>query len=238
MSQKKAIKEEPIDLSKLTPQQLKEALKEVNKRDRENREAKKAQYEKERDELIYSLIEDAIAISKYMQGLKIKSMSSLQAFRDKMLEYGQLRKGEANKGTFEIKTDRYKIQFTNHEIKGFDERATLAEAKLKLFLANTVKKRDLQLHDLILSLISRNHKSGDFDIALINRLYQMEDRFDDANWKEAIKLFKESFVANKTAQYVRFFVRKGEEDQWEAINLDFAKIPANGKATEAPQSEG
>lgn len=236
MSQSK--QKQPIDLSELSPQELQAALKEANKKARENRDKQQKQYEKEREELILELMEDAIAVGRLMQHLKSKSMERLTAFRGKMLEYGQLRKGEANKGTFEIKTGRYKIQFTNHEIKGFDERATMAEAKLKLFLANTVKKRDLQLHDLILSLISRNHKSGDFDIALINRLYQMEDRFDDANWKEAIKLFKESFVANKTAQYVRFFVRKGEGDQWEAINLDFAKISANGKATETPQAEG
>lgn len=214
---------QPIDLSKVSAEELAAALREKQKAARKKKEDNKKSYEKERDEIINDLLQDAIGVGMMMQALKVKAMKTLPAFREKMLEYGSLRKGENNKGTFEIKNDRFKIMFTHQIVKGFDERAELAEAKLKEFLSTTVKKRDQKLHDLILSLISRDTKTNSFDINLINRLYQMEDKFEEPNWVDAIRLFKESFSPNGTAQYVRFF-SKNSINQWEPINLDFAKI--------------
>jgi hypothetical protein len=90
-------------------------------------------------------------------------------------------------------------------------------------LETTVKKRDLKLHKLILSLLERNHKTGDLDISNIQRLYQMENDFDDANWTEAIRLFKESYNAESTTIYLRVF-EKQADSSWKLVNLNFASV--------------
>lgn len=212
---------QPIDLSTLSAAELQAALNEKLKAERENRAAKKKKYEQERETLIEDLINDAIGVRNMLIAIKTKAMQKLPQFRAQMLEYGQLRKGDRNKGTFEIKNEHYKIIFTNHEKKAFDERAELAEERLREFLETFVKKSNQKTYRLVKSLLERNPKSGDYDITLINRLYALEEEFDDPNWKEAIRLFKESFSPTGTKQYARFF-HKGANGEWVPIILDFA----------------
>lgn len=210
-------------VDEMSTEELSALLKEKKKQESKQRESLRTQYEKDRDEIIKTLTTKAQAASKGLAELKELAMRLLPEFRQRMLDYGSIRNGKKNKGTFEIKNELMKITFTSHVNKTFDERAEMAEQKLKDFLATTVKKRDIKLHDMILSLLSRNERTGDFDISLINRLYKMEDQFDDPNWVDAIRLFKESYSPTGTAQYVRFWV-KGESGGWEAVLLDFAKI--------------
>jgi hypothetical protein len=138
-----------------------------------------------------------------------------------MLEYGDIRKGKDNKGSFEIKNEQFKIVVASQVKKSFDERSILAEEKLKEFLLIFVKKKNRSIYNLVMALLERNSITGDFDITNINRLYKMENDFDDPNWVEAIKLFKESFNATGTTIYVRFYERNANNG-WGLINLNFS----------------
>ena len=70
-----------------------------------------------------------------------------------------------------------------------------------------------------MSLLER--KKGDLDIQLVQKLYSMEDRFDDENWREGIRLLKESYSYNHSKDYLSFF-KKGNNNEWEGINLNFS----------------
>ena len=222
-----------IDLSLLTADQLEALLSEKRKADQAANAAKRNAYERDRESLINFLGQRALVVARHIEELKEAAMGKLPAFRALMLEYGDLRRGEANKGSFEIKNEHFKIVFSSQINKRFDERAELAEERLKKFLTTTVKKRDLATYELVNSLLERNDKTGDYDIGLINRLYKLEDKFDNKDWREAIRLFKEAYNPSGTAQYARFF-RKTEAGHWEAIVLDFAKIRANVPEAEEP----
>lgn len=211
--------------------ELEQMLKERKKAEREEKKERRAAYEQERDALVEELSDFAMALHGQMLDLKYEAMKKLTKFREVMLEYGSLRRGEHNKGSFEIKTDKYKIKFTSQINKRFDERADLAETKLKEFLLKTVKKRDQESYRMIMALLERT-KGGDFDIDLINRLYTMEDAFDDPLWKEALSLFKESYSPIGTAVYVQFSRKVESNNSWENIVLDFAKIKADSNEAE------
>lgn len=211
------------NLTALSTRDLEKALAQRKAQENAEREARRSEYETEKDELINTLGTTAIATADTLRTFKQSAMENVRGFRAKLLEYGQLRKGEANKGNFEIKNDSFKITFSSQVRKCFDERSELAEEKLKKFLGSFVKKRDKDLHDLVLSLLERNPKSGDLDISNIQRLYKLEDRFDNDDWREAIRLFKESYNPDGTAYYVRFF-NKDEQNGWQLINLNFASI--------------
>ena len=86
-----------------------------------------------------------------------------------------------------------------------------------------MKKRDKQTFEIVSALLQRNEKNGDFDIGLINRLYKLEDKYDDENWKEGIRLFKQAYNPSGTAHYIRFY-KKNENGAWDNVVLDFAKI--------------
>lgn len=208
----------------LSIDELKEQLRQAQKEQKEKQERERKDYEEARDTLINELAGFAVNLNGQMCDLKHEAMRQMTAFRARMLEYGSLRGGEKNKGSFEIKNDKYKVTFSSNIVKAFDERAELAEKKIKQFLTSFVKKRDKETFKLVNALLERNEKSGDFDIGLINRLYKLEDSYDDPSWKEGIRLFKEAYNPSGTAYYIRFFERNENTGSWDAIILDFAKV--------------
>jgi hypothetical protein len=211
------------EVATLSTKELEQLLKERKAAETAEREAKRNEYEQRKNKLISGLGDKAKFLSKEIAAFKMSAMADVEDFRALLLEYGDIRKGDKNKGNFELKNDRYKLQYSSQVKKGFDERSELAEQKLKAFLETTVKKRDLKLHKLILSLLVRNHKTGDLDISNVQRLYQMENDFEDANWTEAIRLFKESYNAESTTIYLRVF-EKQADGSWKLVNLNFASV--------------
>lgn len=210
-------------------EQLESLLQEKRKEAQAAETKKRIAYESRRNDLVTTLGMKAATIAGMMADLKTEAMKDLLAFRELMQEYGELRYGEKNKGGFSIKNDFFRIDFSSHINKQFDERANLAEAKLKEFLKSFVRNRDKKMYSMLMALLERNSKTGDFDINLINRLYQLENQFDDPNWKDAIRLFKEAYSPSGTAQYIKFS-QCTETGSYDNIVLDFAKIKTNEKA--------
>lgn len=211
------------DLSQLSTKDLEALLKEKKARDQAERKAARAAYEKERDYMITALCFEANEAWGVLRELKCTAMLRLKEFREKLIEYGNLKGGENNKGNFQIENEAFKIAFSSQVKKTFDERSITAENHLKNFLNGFIKKRDKRLHKFIMGLMERNSKTGDLDIDKINRLYAMENDFEDADWKEAIRLFKESYNPTKTTEYIRFY-KRNENNGWDAIDLNFSSL--------------
>jgi hypothetical protein len=212
-----------IDVTALSTQDLEALLKEKKANEAAESAKKRNNYEHERDVLINLLGSEAAHAHIVLRELKRLAMLRLKDFRTRMLEYGDIKGGEKNKGNFQIENENFKILFSTQVRKKFDERSETAEEHLKLFLNSFVKKRDQKLHKFIMGLMERNSKTGDLDIDNINRLYAMENDFDDENWKKAIVLFKESYNPTETAEYVRFY-KKNENGGWDLINLQFSGV--------------
>jgi transposase InsO family protein len=66
-------------------------------------------------------------------------------------------------------------------------------------------------------------KKGELDINLVQKLYAMEDRFQDENWKRGIELLKESYSFSHSKDYIGFEV-KNDKGEWLPINLQFSNI--------------
>lgn len=218
----------PADLS---TEELEALLAKRKDSERQQKEDRRKEYEKLRDGVCNGLGLEAETLHGIICTLKLAAMQELTDFRSKMLEYGELRNGESNKGSFSIHNEYYKIEFASQVNKRFDERAELAEAKMRLFMDSFLRKKDAKTAKLVRSLMERNEKTHDYDIDQINRLYKMEEDFDDPNWKEAIALFKESYSPAATAQYIRFY-RRGGNNSWVPLPLDFAKAPGEIPAGE------
>lgn len=209
-------------VTEMSVEQLEKLLNQKKKQQQEDRLRKKAQYEQAKNELVIRLCGNAKGINELLREFKMQAFEDLGQFYDRMKEYGDVR-GE--KGSFQLVSadDKLKVLFSRETRMGLDERAELAETKLKEFLSTTVKKRDKGLHDVILGLLERNGATNDFDVKLIGKLIKLEDNFDDESWKEAIRLFKESIRENGTADYVRLYERDSNE-KWQLINLNMASV--------------
>lgn len=218
---------------KPTIAELEAQLAELKEAEKKEREQKRRAYKNSKEALINELGNEALELHKLLTDFKNRAMQRLADFRIEMLEYGDLRGGNKNKGNFELKNEKFKINYTNQVIKSFNELSKVAEQHINEFLKSFLKKKDKKTHDFISNIMERDEASGQFDIDMINRLYTMEDSFDDPNWKLGIKLFKESYVPANTAQYSRFAILDPATGVWTNLVLDFAKIKAAVQEEEA-----
>lgn len=211
-----------INLEDLTAEQLEYLLAEKREAKRVEKLAKKDAYERDRHELVLALIYEAVDLHHELATFKKMAMEKLQAWLERMKDYGD---GKEDQQNFQLLSadGTLKVVFTTNVSKGFDERSVLGEEKLKDYLISKVKKRDKDSYKLIMSLLERNSVTGELDISNINRLYKMEEEINDTVFSESMTLFRESYVEQTSKNYARFF-KKGENNQWQAIVLDFASV--------------
>ena len=207
-----------IDISQLSTEQLEAALAKKKEAERQKREKQRKSYESLKKETIDDLAPVAEELSLSIVRFRDKAFTQLGSLYELLQDYSK--RHQDGKGNFKIENEEFKILFKRQGKGTFDERSEQAEKHIIDFL-NTKYDGDLDTKDLILSLMER--KKGDLDINMIQKLYSMEDRFDDENWREGIRLLKESYSFRHSKDYISFF-KKGRNNQWEGINLNFSSI--------------
>lgn len=218
--------ETTVKLEKLSTEDLKAEIKRRNADKVVEAKEKKEKYEKERDTLVASLMTGADRLAEDMSKFKELAFSQLREFYNTMLEYGSLRGGANNKGSFSVlnSDQTIKVVFSSQVVKDFDERSAVAEKHLRDFAEAFVRKKDERNYKLLMACLERNSRTGKLDIGQVSKLYKLEDDFKDfPQFGEAVKLFKESYVEKETAHYVRFF-KKNSIGKYESVQLDFASI--------------
>ncbi|MEN4762672.1 MULTISPECIES: DUF3164 family protein [unclassified Chryseobacterium] len=200
----------------LSIEELEAELNARKQSEAKQREAKRSQYESLKKSVINDLVPVAEKLSDEIQDFKTKAFSELGSLFDLLKDYSK--RHQDGKGNFKIEDENYRIQFKRQGKGTFDERSHQAERHIIDFLTSKYEG-DRDTKDLIMSLLER--KNGALDILLVQKLYSMEDRFDDENWKEGIKLLKESYKFSLSKDYVSFF-KKDENNEWSGINLNFS----------------
>ncbi len=207
-----------IDINQLSTEELEAALAQKRESERLTRENQRKSYESLKIETIQDLAPMADELSLSLMRFRDKAFTQLGTLYSLLQDYSK--RHQDGKGNFKIENNDFRILFKRQGKGTFDERSEQAEKHIIDFL-NTRYNGDLDTKDLILSLMER--KKGDLDINMIQKLYNMEDRFDDENWREGIRLLKESYSFKHSKDYISFF-KKGRNNQWEGINLNFSNI--------------
>lgn len=205
-----------IDISQLSAEELEAALAQKKETERQQREEKRKAYEALKKETIEELAPLAEELSLSLGRFKSKAFTQLGTLYELLQDYSNRHKD--GKGNFQIETEDFRILLKKQGKASFDERSHQAEKHIIDFV-NSKFENDEDTRDLIMSLLER--KKGDLDILLVQKLYAMEDRFDDENWREGIRLLKESYSYNHSKDYISFF-KKGRNGEWEGINLNFS----------------
>jgi hypothetical protein len=214
-----------FDVSKMTPEEkaalLQQLSEDRNKEDNRRREA----YEGLRAEFIHRLKN---AVQKYMEeGKQFKYWLSNEAesWFSIMKEYGKLKNGEEQLG-FTLADENFKFQLKGNKVKGFDERADIAEKRLVDFLNEWVKNSEKGVKDpmykLAMMMIRRN-EVGDLDYKSISRLYELENDFNSSEYSDIIMLFKESNTVEGTSINF-YFEEKDKYNNWRKIEPSFNRM--------------
>jgi len=209
-------------IEEMSVEELQAHLASKQKAEKAKEQKAKKEYEESRDAAINHVIGEAQDIAATLKYLMDLASSTMEQQKEKLDEYGKIRSN--SKGGFKIETKdgRYRIIRQYRAINDYDERASKAEDLMKDFLLDTVKKKDKDLFEIIMSLLERN-KAGKLEYSRIQALYKHEDKYDDPRWVEAIRLFKESF--NQTgSKFAIYFYERDSSGVFQPINLNFCSL--------------
>ena len=175
-------------------------------------------YEKLKEETLQELSQKALKVSEIIKDFKKHAFAEMGALHDSLKELSQRHRD--GKGNFRPIHGDVRISYRKQGKVTFDEKAVEAESYIKEFVSQKFHD-DLDTMELIVSLLER--KNGEFDIKLIQKLYKMEDRFDDENWRKGIRLLRQSYAYEHSKDYIAFEI-KSKEGQWIQIPLNFSNI--------------
>lgn len=214
----------PIDLSKLTPEEKMKLLQELSEEQKQETSRRREAYEGLRMDYIHRIKN---AVYKYLtEGSQFKKWlkEESEAWFSIMKEYGKLKRDEQM--GFTLQDDEFKYQVKGNRVKGFDERADIAEKRLVEFLNDYVKNSEKGTKDpmykLAMMMIQRN-EMGDLDYKSISRLYELESDFNSPDYSEIMQLFKESNTVEKTVINF-YFEEKNEYNIWRKIEPSFNRM--------------
>lgn len=207
-----------IDLSQLTAEELKQELDKRNEFATKQKEANKEAYELLKRQTIFNLCTKAEELSELIKGFKEDAFSDMQTVYELLKEYSS--RHADGKGNFKIEYQNYRVLYKRQGKGIFDERSQQAEKHIIDFV-NSKFEKDEDTRDLIMSLLER--KKGELDINLVQKLYAMENRFQDESWKLGIELLKESYSYSHSKDYIAF-EQRDSRGQWNGINLQFSSL--------------
>lgn len=207
----------------LSAEELKLLLGERNKKELELQQRDRAAFESILDENAKGIVMDAIEHRKKLEEFYHKTIERLDNMKVMLDEYGKIRSN--SKGGFHIKSrdNKFKVVYRFQSICDWDSRAVKAEELLKEFLKDVLMPRDADSYAIIMAMLEKN-KEGKLEYGRLQALYSQENRFDDARWLEAIRLFKESFVATNSKMGLEFYRRADVSLKWEPINLNLSSF--------------
>lgn len=218
-------KKNPIDLSQMTAEEKKALLAQLNADFNESRQAKRDAYESLRAEFMHRVEEFLVNVTADVKGFKQWLEKESEGFISVMRDYGQLK--NADQRNYTITDGDFRLQVASNSVKGFDERADMAAERLVAYLKNYMQKSEKgqedPMYQLAMTLLERNQR-GDLDYKSISKLYELEDKFGDQEYKDIMMLFKESNVVQKTAVNYYFFRRHKETGVWMRIEPSFCRL--------------
>ena len=116
---------------------------------------------------------------------------------------------------------KYKVQLAIADNMVFDERLHIA----KQMIDECIRAWTVGSNDHIKALIDQAFqvdKEGNINTYRIFRLISL--KIDDSKWNKAIEALRDSIKITSTTQYMRFYERVGDSDQFKQISLDFARL--------------
>lgn len=175
-----------------------------------------------RDDLVNELIKDALVLKEAIAKFKAASFADIAAFVDMSAEQYQVnlggKKGNVTLFSFD---GRFKIQFAVSENIQFDERLQAAKALIDECIKEWSQGSRPELQVLVQDAF-KTDKEGNLNHGRILGLRRLD--IADQRWKNAMAAIGESVQVIGSKQYVRFYERRADSDQYDAISLDMASL--------------
>lgn len=208
----------------LSPEEKAALLGELKTATTTEKQRQKEAYESLRADFITQIKTRFSAYLKHGTDFKKWLRTESEGFFEVLKDYGQLKRGDQM--GFVLADDTFRFNVKGSKVKGFDERADIAEKRLTEFLREWVKNKEdgtkNPMYKLAMMMIQRN-EAGDLDYKSISRLYELEDDFDDREYSEIMQLFKESNTVEGTAIYF-YFEERDQNGKFRRVEPSFNRL--------------
>jgi len=173
-----------------------------------------------RDALTLELAASAKELSKAIADFKAKVFGDVAAFVQLSAEqYDTKIGGKKGNVTLYSFDGRYKLQVATADNIVFDERLQAAKALIDECIDEWSQGSRPEIKVLVQEAFQTD-KEGNLNTGRILGLRRLE--IDDDRWQRAMKAIGESVQVVGSKQYVRFYERVGDTDQYAPISLDIA----------------
>jgi hypothetical protein len=173
-----------------------------------------------RDSLAIELIGSAKSLSKLIAEFKGKVFGDVASFVQLSAEqYDTKLGGRKGNVTLYSYDGRYKVQVATADNITFDERLQAAKALIDECIEEWSQGSRPEIKVLVQEAFQTD-KEGNLNTGRVLALRRLE--IADERWLRAMKAIGESVQVIGSKQYIRFYERVGDTDQYESISLDIA----------------
>lgn len=206
-------------IAELSAEERAFVMRETENRERKEKQAQRAEYERLRHETVNGIGAKMRALREQV----VKAKEDVVRTLDDMYDLQKLhsnRTKDDDQGNFTLVNDdaSLKVVYRNKKLMYYDERSVQAEKYIKDFLASEIANEDIR--ELVLTCLERTNNQ--LDPRLVQKLTGMRDRFDNADWHKGLELLQESYTVLDTKLYISVY-EKAESGEWLHISTDFAK---------------
>nr|WP_209216635.1 DUF3164 family protein [Glaciimonas immobilis] len=175
-----------------------------------------------RDKLVQELMVKAKVLNRAIADFKNTVFGDVAAFVDlSSEEYGVKLGGKKGNVTLFTFDGGAKLSVASADKITFDERLQAAKALVDECIADWSQGSSPEIKTLVQEAFNTD-KEGNLNTGRILALRRLE--IADDRWQRAMKAIAESIQIIGSKQYVRFYERVGETDQYVAVSLDIAAV--------------
>jgi len=179
--------------------------------------------DKLKDELIRELITDATQESDHLARIKAKAMGDVLAFVETVAEKYEAKIGGDGGNISLVSFDGMsRVSIAVNKTLEIDEaNLTAAKAIIDECLTEWAEDSRPELREIVTAAFNTNGK-GRVDTKSILALLKLS--IEDKRWKMAMQALRDGLHSDGKKTYVRFHKRAGDDNAWQAISLDIAKL--------------
>lgn len=174
-----------------------------------------------RDDLIRETFEKVLPAQQALAELKRSLMADVNAFIDMSVEQYGVKRSVKGNTTLTSFDGRYRIVIANQDVLHFDERIQAAKALIDECLNEWSENSRPELKTIVQKAFDVN-KEGKINVQRVLSLKNLE--IDDEKWQRAMRALTDSLHSQTSREYLRFYIRKADSEEYELVNMDFAKV--------------
>jgi hypothetical protein len=218
-----AAAEKVTDITKMTPDEIRQYLDSQEKEKKAAAIKKKEQREAEKNAFVTAAIAQFVAANELLSKLKEETLKGAkQLYQQMFTDAGKEFKADWKNFTLKSTDGRMKLVVERQERFEFTEEAIVHINAIKDLFRAKFEGRNKGFYNLLDSLLMRNAK-GDYDAKLLTKVRSQVSKLDDAQLSDEFNKLVECQRVAGSALYCRAY-QLDENGKWKDVNVQFSSL--------------